>query len=117
MENEKFAIARNLVNGLSFGSTEFHILRASDVVLPEWIYYYYVWQVVQRLCSQTHDWQCWTKRVPVQFLKNIEIPLPTIDEQKKLIAYLNKIKGIVESLRRLVGIRSVKSANESASQI
>ena len=37
MENGKAAIARGLVNGIGFGSTEFHVLRPREGVLPEWI--------------------------------------------------------------------------------
>ncbi len=35
MENGKAAIAQGLTNGLAFGSTEFHVLRSTGVVLPE----------------------------------------------------------------------------------
>ena len=38
MENGKCAIARNLVNQIGFGSTEFHVLRAQKETIPEWIY-------------------------------------------------------------------------------
>jgi type I restriction enzyme S subunit len=40
MENGKCALARNLVNGIGYGSTEFHVLRAGPEVLPEWLYYF-----------------------------------------------------------------------------
>lgn len=40
MENGKAAIARNLTNGLGFGSTEFHVLRPTEIVLPEYVYSY-----------------------------------------------------------------------------
>jgi type I restriction enzyme S subunit len=37
MENGKAAIAGTLVNRLGFGSTEFHVLRPTELVLPEYI--------------------------------------------------------------------------------
>jgi len=40
MENGKAAIARRLKNGLAFGSTEFHVLRPTEVVLPEFVYHF-----------------------------------------------------------------------------
>lgn len=40
MENGKSAIAKDLLNGFGFGSTEFHVLRANGRALPEWIYYF-----------------------------------------------------------------------------
>ena len=34
MQNGKHAVARNLLGGIGFGSTEFHVLRPSEVTLP-----------------------------------------------------------------------------------
>ena len=39
MENGKGAIAKNLKNGIGFGTTEFHVIRAKAGVLPKWIHY------------------------------------------------------------------------------
>ena len=41
MENGKCAIARGLRRAVGFGSTEFHVVRASPQVFPEWIYYFW----------------------------------------------------------------------------
>ena len=40
MQNGKSAIAQNLIDGLGFGSTEFHVLRQGNNITKEWIYYY-----------------------------------------------------------------------------
>src|SRR5262245_46724696 len=40
-ENGKCAIGRRLTNGVGFGSTEFHVLRAGSEVLPEWLLYFW----------------------------------------------------------------------------
>jgi type I restriction enzyme S subunit len=37
-ENGKRWLANSLTNGVGFGSTEFHVLRAKERVLPEWIH-------------------------------------------------------------------------------
>ena len=39
MENGKIALARNLVNGIGRGSTEFFVLRPGDRVLGEYLYH------------------------------------------------------------------------------
>src|SRR5438552_1553582 len=36
MENGKAAVARNLENGLGFGSTEFHVLRPTAAILAQY---------------------------------------------------------------------------------
>ena len=38
-ENGKAGIARNLTNGVGFGSSEFYVLRPSDRVLAEFVYF------------------------------------------------------------------------------
>ena len=40
MENGKAAVVRGMTNGLGFGSTEFYVIRPTDLVLPEWIFYF-----------------------------------------------------------------------------
>ncbi len=40
MENGKAALAQGLVGGIGFGSTEFHVLRSRNMVIPEWLYYF-----------------------------------------------------------------------------
>ena len=38
-ENGKGALCRNLINGLGFGTTELHVLRAKNQVVPGFIWY------------------------------------------------------------------------------
>ncbi len=40
MQNGKHAIARNLMAGIGFGTTEFHVLRHKNGIMPEWIHYF-----------------------------------------------------------------------------
>ena len=40
MENGKVAIARDLTNGLGFGSTEFFVLRPGTSVLGEYLFFF-----------------------------------------------------------------------------
>ncbi|MCK4735703.1 MAG: restriction endonuclease subunit S, partial [Methanophagales archaeon] len=39
MENGNVAIAQNIINGIGFGTTEFHVVRVLEKVLPKWVYY------------------------------------------------------------------------------
>lgn len=40
MENGKMAVARNLQNGVGFGSTEFHVLRPGEGVDAQYLYHF-----------------------------------------------------------------------------
>ncbi|MFQ5640569.1 MAG: type I restriction endonuclease subunit S, partial [bacterium] len=42
MENGKIAVAKELVNGIGFGSTEFHVSRLTKMTNERFIFYYLV---------------------------------------------------------------------------
>ena len=42
-ENGKAGIARGLLNGIGFGSSEYYVLRSTPQVLPEWVYFWSIW--------------------------------------------------------------------------
>jgi type I restriction enzyme S subunit len=97
MENGKCAIARSLVNGIGFGSTEFHVLRARDEIIPEWAYYYLRQEDVRKEAERHMTGSAGQRRVPSKFLEETLIPLPPLGEQKHIAAILSK----ADRLRRL----------------
>lgn len=97
MENGKAAIARNLRNGTGFGSTEFHVLRKSDEVIPEWLYYFWRYTPTRINAEKTMRGSAGQKRVPADYLETLKIPLPDLAEQKRIAAILER----ADRLRRL----------------
>lgn len=90
MENGKAAIAKNLTNGLGFGSTEFHVLRPSVGVLSEWVYHF-VRQTSFRRDARAHfAGTAGQLRVPASFLESTEIALPPLPEQRRIVAEIEK---------------------------
>jgi len=108
MENGKAAIARNLINGQGFGSTEFHVFRSTGAVLPEFIYHFIRQDVYRRAAEAEMTGSVGQKRVPQTFLETTELPLPPLPEQtrivKSLTALLNAVKGSQEKLGRVPAI-------------
>ena len=97
MENGKCAIAHDLIGGIGFGSTEFHVLRAGDSVIPEWIYYFLRQESVRRLAKRQMTGSAGQQRVPTGFLDKLEIPLPSLTEQQRIADLLSR----ADRLRRL----------------
>jgi type I restriction enzyme S subunit len=104
MENGKCAIAKGLVNGLGFGSTEFHVIRTRNGVIPEWVYYYLRKESTRKQAEIGMTGSAGQKRVPSSFLEEVLIPLPfntagkrDTAEQKRIVAILEK----ADRLRRL----------------
>ena len=101
MENGKVAIAKNLKNGIGFGSTEFHVLRPSDKVLSEWIFYI-VGSLAFREEAERHmTGTAGQQRVQIGFLENIKIPLPPLSEQKKIVEKIEKLFAKIDQAERL----------------
>ncbi|QDV21270.1 Type-1 restriction enzyme EcoKI specificity protein [Gimesia panareensis] len=94
MQNGKAAIARNLVNGLGFGSTEFHILRTSPVVLPEWLFSFVRRPEFRRAAEAAFTGTAGQQRVPPDFLAYSKIPIPPLSEQRRIVEILNETRDI-----------------------
>src|SRR5665213_2741090 len=86
MENGKAAVARGLLNGLGFGSTEFHVMRSSGAMLPDFIYHFIRQESFRKLAEQEMTGSVGQKRVPAEYLQNVAIPLPPLHEQKRIVA-------------------------------
>jgi type I restriction enzyme S subunit len=99
MENGKAAIARDLVHGYGFGSTEFHVLRAGEIVLPEWLHFFVRQATFRHEAKRNFTGTGGQQRVPATFVANTLIPSPPLPEQRRIVDLLTRAEGIVR-LRR-----------------
>ncbi len=99
MENGKAAIADNLSGGVGFGSTEFHVLRAHEKVLPEWLFYFIRQPKFRHEAKMNFTGTAGQQRVPTTFLASAQVPVPPIEEQRRIVDILSRAEGIVR-LRR-----------------
>lgn len=99
MENGKAALASGLAGGRGFGSTEFHVLRSRGSVLPEWIYYFVRRETFRREAKRNFTGTAGQQRVPTSFLEEALIPVPRLEEQRRIVDLLARAEGIVR-LRR-----------------
>jgi type I restriction enzyme S subunit len=84
MENGKCALARGLREGVGFGTTEFHVLRASEQVLPEWLYHFWRFPKTRECAERAMTGSAGQKRVPSSYLETLKVPLPNLCEQKRI---------------------------------
>ncbi len=90
MENGKMAVVPKLVNDYGFGSTEFHVLRPKPVIDAKYLYYYVSSQAFRSEAERYMSGAVGQKRVSTDYLKRYKIPVPPIDQQKRLIAEIEK---------------------------
>jgi restriction endonuclease S subunit len=99
MQNGKHALAKGLIDNIGFGSTEFHVLRPHDGVIPEWIHYFVRQPHILSDAANHFTGAVGQQRVPEQFLAALEIPVPHINEQERIVALFNKKITMIEKVR------------------
>src|SRR5262245_47025544 len=97
MENGKAAIATGLENGLGFGSTEFHVLRPTEHLSPDYLFYFIRQSWFRDRARTAFLGSAGQQRVPREFLERVELPLPSLPEQQRIVAILRE----GDELRRL----------------
>lgn len=124
MENGKAAVVGQLENGLGFGSTEFHVLRPNGLATAEYLYHFIRQRSFRALAESHMTGSVGQRRVPAEFLRDVPIPLPSIEEQRRIAAKLDDLlrrtRSARERLNRVPAIlrrlrRGVHSAAVSGS--
>ena len=96
-ENGKAALTCNIERPIGYGSTEFHVIRAIPTKLDERYLYHLLWNNKFRYLGEKEmRGAAGQKRISTDFLKNYKIPLPPLEEQKRIAAILDK----ADALRR-----------------
>lgn len=73
-ENGKAGIARNLRNGIGFGSSEFYVFRCGEKVIPEYLYYLITQPTFREEGEKTCPGQAGSNASPVNFSKTTKSP-------------------------------------------
>ena len=100
MENGKSAIARGLRNGIGFGSTEFHVVRAGPETQPEWLHLILRSQQVRDDAENAMHGAAGQQRVPIEFLEQLEIPVPPLAEQRRIVARVEALASRLDQARQ-----------------
>ncbi len=96
-ENNKIALAK-IKTAYAFGSTEFHVIRSCpDEIDPKYVTYFLRQDSIRQAGKRQMAGSAGQQRIPKSFLEDIEIPLPTLDEQRRIAAILDQ----ADELRRL----------------
>ena len=101
-ENGKAGIARNLKNGIGFGSSEFFVLRSSERVLPEWIYFCVTHPIFRQSGINNMTGTGGLQRVPRKFIDEFEIPLPPLEVQQEIVAEIGSYQKVIDGARAVI---------------
>jgi type I restriction enzyme S subunit len=101
-ENGKAARTSSLTKPVGFGSTEFHVLRPGREVDPSYLFHL-IWNSKFRdLGAKNMTGSAGQKRVPADFLRRLEIPLPPLPEQRRIAAILDKADALRRKRKRAI---------------
>lgn len=101
-ENGKGALAKNLKNGIGFGSTEFHVIRSGEKVFPTYLFYHTRLYRFRGHGEQNMTGSAGQKRVPTDFIETYKIPLPPIAEQRRIAAILSTWDEAITKTQQLI---------------
>lgn len=107
MENGKMAVVPALHNGLGFGSTEFHVLRAHLGISPQFVYHFVSSRSFRHVAEHNMSGAVGQRRVTTPYLSACTIPVPPTAEQHRIVA---KIEELFSELDQ--GVASLKTARE-----
>lgn len=102
MENGKIAIVGKLMNGIGFGSSEFHVIRCTEKLLNKFLFYFIVQDKFRNRAAKAMTGAVGLRRVPKQFIENYIIPLPTIEEQYVIVQEIESRLSICDKINEAI---------------
>ncbi|MCC5893813.1 restriction endonuclease subunit S [Exiguobacterium sp.] len=112
MENGNVVIAKDLKNKFGFGSTEFHVLRATKAVDENYLFYLLRTESFRKQAKIKMTGAVGQQRVPKKYLEVYPLPLPPLKEQKRivekieqLLCKLDQIEEILEEVQEASTLR------------
>jgi type I restriction enzyme S subunit len=85
-QNGKAAVARDLLNGLGFGSTELHVFRPRGAVLPEILLHFIRRERFRREAADHMSGTAGHARLFADYFEGASIPVPPLAEQRRILA-------------------------------
>ena len=99
MQNGKSAIAKGLINGIGFGSTEFHVVRPGPKVEAKWLHHIFRHCEFLKDAAAHFTGTAGQQRVPVSYMRNKTILVPPLSDQRRIVAELDTLQAEVDRLK------------------
>lgn len=90
-ENGKIGVARNLKNGIGFGSSEYVVFRSKGQIIADYLFYFLSSDQFREGGKKRMSGAVGHKRVSREFIENYLIPLPkSLPEQQRIVGILDE---------------------------
>jgi type I restriction enzyme S subunit len=97
-ENGKLGIAKDLKNGIGFGSSEYIVYRTKDILLPEFLYFFLNREPFRIKGKSLMSGAVGHRRIQPEFYENELIGYPSITEQKKICSEIIDLQDELNSV-------------------
>jgi len=105
-ENGKGALCKGLSNGVGFGTTELHVIRARRESDPKFVFYMTQSYPFRRIGTAMMYGSAGQQRVPDEFIRDFRIALPSVTEQRAIATFLDretaKMDALVAKIREAI---------------
>jgi type I restriction enzyme, S subunit len=98
-ENGKAAVVPTLKHGLGFGSTEFHVFRPTGAVEAEYLFHFLRQESLRRDGKNRMTGAVGQARVPVEFMRDLQLPVPPPCEQRRIIEKIEELLAQVDAAK------------------
>ena len=105
-ENGKIGIARNLINGIGFGSSEYIVFRTNEKIEPDILYYFLSRQQIRDEGSKRMTGAVGHKRVSKEWIENYLFSFPK--SKKKQQSIVKKLDALSAETKKLDAIYQQK---------
>lgn len=96
-QNRKSAIIKNLPSGIGCGSTEFHVMRCKEFILPEYLLWLLKSSFFIHYGVDHFKGTAGQQRIGTRDLKLFPFPIPPLAEQRRIVARLNELLPLVDA--------------------
>ena len=98
LENRKSMVVKDLPNGIGSGTTELLVFR-SDALIPEYGLLFFKSDNFIKKCVRTYNGVVGQQRVGKGIVEEIALPIPPVNEQKKIVGVVKYLFNVLENIR------------------
>jgi len=98
LENRKSMVVKGLPNGIGSGTTELLVFR-SDALIPEYGLLFFKSDNFIKKCVSTYNGVVGQQRVGKGIVEEIALPIPPVNEQKKIVGVVKYLFNVLENIR------------------
>ena len=98
LENRKSMVVKGLPNGIGSGTTELLVFR-SDARIPEYGLLFFKSDNFIKKCVSTYNGVVGQQRVGKGIVEEIALPIPPVNEQKKIVGVVKYLFNVLENIR------------------